>query len=197
MNRNLIASELLKAAKELTAVSRLGEKLPRPGEKLPMEFIVTKNKISVSTPSTSFVNLERKQFSEDYVEEAMDKMKQIKILAREKGVTLRNYNKRLSELKSLTSEFYSDVKDYNKKFDELYMLWRRLEKQEDEFYIPLSELNKRIPDFKKAGQVANDLFEMFYRSKTMSKISSLNYRLDEALRDLNRSNADNYTMMAI
>ena len=197
MNRNLIASELLKAAKELTAVSRLGEKLPRPGEKLPMEFIVTKNKISVSTPSTSFVHREREQFSDDDIEEAMGKMKKVKMLAREKGVTLRNYSKRLSELKTWSSDYQSDARNYNKKFDELYMLWKRIEKQEDEFYIPLSELDKRIPEFKRAGEVANDLNQMFYRSTTLSKVSSLSYRLDEMLRDLNRSNADNYTMMAI
>jgi hypothetical protein len=185
-----------KIARELTAMAR-SLIADRSGEKLPMKFIVTKNKISVSTPSTSFVNRERKQFSDDDIEEAMGKMKEIRKLAREKGVTLRNYSKRLSELKNLNSDYHSDAKKYNKKFDELYMLWRRIEKQEDMFYIPLSDLDERIPEFKRAGEVADELNQMFYRSTTLSQVSSLNYRLDDVLMKLNRSNADNYTMMAI
>jgi len=186
MNNEKIASELVKLAKELMADE---------GELVDVKFLVNRDKIYVYCSSTSFVNQKRRKFSDEDVSDAIDKLKEIKSIARKKGIRLKNYTKRMSELKALGTEYNSKAKMYNRLFDKLYMEWKKIEKKKDLFYIPLSVLGDRIPEYDKATEIRYSMEKLFYRSEVLSKVIEINYHLDGLLRDINRS--DNITMIAV
>jgi uncharacterized protein (DUF2384 family) len=182
MNKQRIAKELVKLARELFEYH----------EPIKFtDFTVNRNLIHVSSSSTTYVNSKRQEFSDDKISDAMDKLKRVQVLARKSGVKLKGYSQRMSELKSLDSEYSSKVNRYNKLFDELYKNWKKIEKKKDLFYVPTHDLDKRIPEYGVAIKIGWTIDKMFHGGEVLSKVSAIDSRLDKALRDL-EYNADNY-----
>lgn len=157
-------------------------------------FVVKKDVILVTSPSTVYAHYERKNFSNDIIKEIKNKIANIRKLAKQKGIRLRNLNKKEKEIVSLLNEYDKEIKEYNKLFDKLYELWKKIEKKKDLFYSPTSDLEQRIPEYKKATELGWHIEEMFHGDKLLSKINSFNIRLDDILDKLN-SNTKGITML--
>lgn len=158
-------------------------------------FNVNKDKINVSSSHTSYANATRAKYLDGAINNAMDKLKTVKKLAKEKGVRLKNYNKRVAELKSLGSKFDMAYKKYNKLFDDYYNAWKKIEKKKDLFYVPTSDLGERIPEYDQASKIRNEIDKMFWGGEVLSKVSSILSRLTSLIQDL--SGSSSYSMVSV
>lgn len=183
MNNKRIARELVKLAKSLIA-------MPEP---INFEYFdVNKNKIYVSSSSTTYADYVRKDYLDAKIKDVVDKLKRLKIEASKKKIKLKNYKTRMWELSALENEYNSEIKKYNKLFDELYRLWKKIEKKKDLFYAPTFDLEKRIPEYGRAVKIGDMMSRMFYHSEVLSKVDEIDFRLDRLLRSIKNTGDEKF-----